>query len=233
MTAKPPPAGPSCAADGEARVATPPPDHAPGPRSLSPPARRSPSLQTPQSPPSNRSPSSRVRQALANQQSGRQRSTFLGVVKRVWQADDYESGSSHRVDDNDGEPTGSSTDKDKDDDARDFFNKGTWEYYLHHAGRHLQTFSAMAHRDPTVLAKRDAVGATPLHKMLLYNTEEHVRLAKWVIRYRGRGVGSGPLGFALIDWHGASTALGNLKIALRGGGGGWRNGVPCRALCFV
>ena len=41
--------------------------------------------------------------------------------------------------------------------------------------------------------------------------------------------------------------LGDLKIALRGGGGGegmtrtpaegggggWRNGVPCRALCFV
>ena len=38
--------------------------------------------------------------------------------------------------------------------------------------------------------------------------------------------------------------LGNLKVALRGGGGvtwtpaeggggGWRNGVPCRALCFV
>ena len=43
---------------------------------------------------------------------------------------------------------------------------------------------------------------------------------------------------------GLSIELGNLKIALRGGGlhgrppkegggGGWRNGVPCRALCFV
>ena len=44
---------------------------------------------------------------------------------------------------------------------------------------------------------------------------------------------------------GESPPLGNLKIALRGGGGGgqgrppneagggWRNGVPCRALCFV
>ena len=67
------------------------------------------------------------------------------------------------------------------DEAKDAFVQGRWEYFLHSGGRHLDRFRAMARRDRSVLELRDAVGATPLHKLLLYNTGPHLRLAEDII----------------------------------------------------
>ena len=63
-------------------------------------------------------------------------------------------------------------------EAKQCLTGGTWENVLHLGGKHLNKFRWMVNKDRSVLEKRDAVGASPLHKMLLYNTESHLQLAK-------------------------------------------------------
>ena len=58
----------------------------------------------------------------------------------------------------------------------------SWQGLLFQGGSSLKKFRQWIGVDPTVLTQRDAAGATPLHLMLLYNTELHMKLASEVIR---------------------------------------------------
>ena len=57
--------------------------------------------------------------------------------------------------------------------------RGTLPSLVYHAD--VEGFRSLIQRDPSALQKRDPVGATPLHMMLLFNTEAHRRMACEVI----------------------------------------------------
>ena len=57
----------------------------------------------------------------------------------------------------------------------------TWESKLFQGGNFLKEFRGMMRENPSILEARDPAGASPLHIMLLYNTDLHIQLACEVI----------------------------------------------------